>query len=74
MLNMKAEVLEESKPENGPCKVSSLQWRLQRIVEASHFYPRLGLIAEAIRVVLVSNAWPEREEPVVLRDTQDKIN
>lgn len=69
MLNMKAEVPEESKPENGPCKVS-----LQRIVEASHFYPRLSLIAEAIRVVLVSNAWPEREESVVLRDTQDKIN
>lgn len=30
MLNMKAEVPEESKPANGPCKVTSLQWCLQK--------------------------------------------
>lgn len=29
MLNMKAEVPEECKPANGPCKVTSLQWCLQ---------------------------------------------
>lgn len=58
MLNMKAEVPKESKPANGPCKVTSLQWCLPKIVEASHFYPRLSFIAEAILVVPVSNAWP----------------
>lgn len=30
MLNMKAEVPEECKPANGPCKVTSLQWCLQK--------------------------------------------
>lgn len=48
MLNMKAEVSEECKPENGPCKVTSLQWCLQKIDEATHFYLRLSFIAEAI--------------------------
>lgn len=67
MLNMKAEVPEECKPANGPCKVTSLQWCLQKIVEASHFYPRLSFIAEAILVVPVSNAWLERGASCVKR-------
>lgn len=65
MLIMKAWVSKECKPENGPCKVTSLQWCLQRIVETSHFYPRLSFTAEAFLVVTVCNAWPVK--PVVLR-------
>ena len=60
MINMREEIPEACKPENMPCKLTSLQWALQTIVEAAHFYPKLSSIAEAILVVPVSNAWPER--------------
>ncbi|XP_071122736.1 zinc finger protein 862-like [Mytilus edulis] len=67
MITMKKEIPEECKPENAPCAVSSLEWSLQKIVQAAHFYPKLSCIADAILATPVSNAWPERGASCVKR-------
>ena len=60
MITWKQDLPQECNPSESPCKVTAIEWCLQRICSLSHFYPPLSNVADIMLATPVSNAWPER--------------
>ena len=59
MLTWKEEIPKECYPSDVPCKVTAIEWNLQRICKLSYFYPQLSNVADIMLSTPVSNVRPE---------------
>ena len=46
MLTWKQDLPEECNPSESPCKVTAIEWCLQRICSLSHFYPKISNVTD----------------------------
>ena len=60
MLTWKQDLPAECNPSESPCKVTAIEWCLQRICSLSHFHPKISNVADIMLSTPVLNAWPER--------------